>query len=65
MEKTLTSISGQTELRRMILAEFRDPTLRALKSLAMGGGGAAVTSNKSDCADCRHEADMVTIKFFK
>ena len=41
IQKTLTSISGQTELRRRILAEFRDPTLSALKSLAMRGFGNA------------------------
>ena len=59
MQKTLTSISGQTELRRRILAEFRDPTLSALKSLAIGGGGAVVTNQIAQIAVLWWEAGMV------
>ena len=46
----------------MILAEFRDPTLSALKSLATRGGGAAVTNQIAHIA-VLYEAGMVSIEF--
>ena len=46
----------------MISAEFRDPTLSALKSLAIGGGGAAV-NQIAHIAVLMVEAGMVSIKF--
>ena len=47
----------------MILAAFRDPTQSAIKSLAIEGGGAAVTNQIAliDVLWC--EAGMVSIKF--